>query len=729
MSLIAPLFLLGLLAFALPWALHRLQQHRAEVVDFPSHQFLESTRSNSARRRKIRFKGLLLLRGLALLALCLLFAEPLWRSSTAGQGDSKRVHYLVLDQSYSMQFGSRWDSAREKISAAISEVSSGDQMQLFGANRELNIMTPLSAEPDELLSQLDAMTPGVERLDYGSLMQQLNSLAEKQRLPVAVTFVTDAQDSATPANFNRLQASALDSFDLVNVATGSDWNLALQASADWINHTAVKVQADVLLSIAGGSAADASREQQPGSSVRRRLVVSAGDRVLGEEMLTLWPGQRQKVDFDNISLERRQGAGALELNVAFEPGFEQVGDDLSTIINGAQDALPGDDQIELLLSQAAPLSVFLYAEEPTRQSVDAVYVNTAFKTALEGQGGVTVEEIDQQARSVPGNADLVVLFRATGASGLDADATTVKASRLPGVLQQYYDDGGKLLVVSGPANSSASSASTNGSTNGEALAGALVPDRVTRIDAAHPLAFDQAGWNDVTIYRPSSMQQWSEESAAWAFGARTVGDGEGPRVLLSSNAGLPVLYELDRRMLVLGLPLDGVSNDLPLSPVFVPFMRNLAAYFLNRNSYPSTVEVGESVRFAASTQVLDPQGDPLFDLTATTTAKTRLLDTEGSYTVVDRNGETLLRVVKSAAESDMKMLDEELIASWGARFEAVKTQNEDGVASAGAGDNDSSASSKTSLPLWQWLLPLFVALGLAELLLSDWILSRFRTGV
>ena len=95
MTLLAPLFLLGLLAAAIPLLVHRMQEQHAPVKDFPSSRFLEETRKNTSRRRKLRYRWLLVARIALLCLLSALFAEPILQLAKKFLGDNT-AHHLSL---------------------------------------------------------------------------------------------------------------------------------------------------------------------------------------------------------------------------------------------------------------------------------------------------------------------------------------------------------------------------------------------------------------------------------------------------------------------------------------------------------------------------------------------------------------------------------------------------------------------------------------------------------
>ena len=114
MSLLAPAFLLGLLAVGLPWWLHRLSSDNPNKQKFSSLMFLEPGEPRRVLAKKVQYLLLLALRIGVLVLLALAFTEPaIWRTPEAGgDADGARLHLIVLDGSASMGYGDRWDSAR-----------------------------------------------------------------------------------------------------------------------------------------------------------------------------------------------------------------------------------------------------------------------------------------------------------------------------------------------------------------------------------------------------------------------------------------------------------------------------------------------------------------------------------------------------------------------------------------------------------------------------------------
>ena len=120
MGLLAPWFLAGAAAAALPVYLHLLRRHRADPRPFSSLMFFERRTQSSIKHRRLRYLLLLSLRVMVLLLLAVAFADPFLKRPAASTGGDKLL-LLAIDNSFSMRAGSRLADARR---AAISVLAS-----------------------------------------------------------------------------------------------------------------------------------------------------------------------------------------------------------------------------------------------------------------------------------------------------------------------------------------------------------------------------------------------------------------------------------------------------------------------------------------------------------------------------------------------------------------------------------------------------------------------------
>src|SRR5437867_10860829 len=115
MSFLNPMFFWGLAAVGVPIALHLIKRERANKVEFPTLMFLRRVSKRTIRYQKLRHLLLLLLRVLAFLFLALAFTRPFREmvqlSAAAGKAPAARI--IILDNSWSMGYGDRWDRAKK----------------------------------------------------------------------------------------------------------------------------------------------------------------------------------------------------------------------------------------------------------------------------------------------------------------------------------------------------------------------------------------------------------------------------------------------------------------------------------------------------------------------------------------------------------------------------------------------------------------------------------------
>jgi len=265
MSLLAPLYLLGLLGLVLPWVLHRFSHHEPPEHAFPSTRFLEPTKPPATSKRKLRYWLLFLCRVLFLGALCLLFAQP-WLRSANDAANSQSVQLVVLDNSFSMRASDRWEQALTTANTVLAELPEKDAVQLFSYAGQLTTHSDIVTDRGLVLSSLDKIEPGFESADFGELMRRLNKVAGDIDKPVSATFITDAQRANLPQQMNSLLANKLKSLKVVPVTTDTPINYSLRAEARTDDSVTARVSVNV-------AASDSSEHE------RQRAGHSAGEPV------------------------------------------------------------------------------------------------------------------------------------------------------------------------------------------------------------------------------------------------------------------------------------------------------------------------------------------------------------------------------------------------------------------------------------------------------------------
>jgi len=142
MSFLAPLFLFGALAVALPIVFHLIRRTSKEKIPFSSLMFLQPTPPRVTRRNRLEHIFLLLLRGLVLCLLALGFARPFFQKpiTTNPQSEIGKKIILLIDTSASMRREGLWPAALSKAEEVLNKTSPADQTAVFTFDRQVHTL-------------------------------------------------------------------------------------------------------------------------------------------------------------------------------------------------------------------------------------------------------------------------------------------------------------------------------------------------------------------------------------------------------------------------------------------------------------------------------------------------------------------------------------------------------------------------------------------------------------
>jgi hypothetical protein len=111
MSWLFPLYLAGAAAVIAPILLHLRRQPPQDRLAFSTLMFLEESKRQPTRRRRLENWLLLLVRCLILILLAIMFARPFSRSTEAAAAAEGESVVVLLDASASMQRADLWPRA------------------------------------------------------------------------------------------------------------------------------------------------------------------------------------------------------------------------------------------------------------------------------------------------------------------------------------------------------------------------------------------------------------------------------------------------------------------------------------------------------------------------------------------------------------------------------------------------------------------------------------------
>ena len=557
MGLLAPLFIAaGILALSVPIIVHLIHRERSETVAFPSLMFLRRIPYRSARRQKIRHWLLFVLRCLALILLAAAFARPFLsdESRTAAALTGGRELVILLDRSYSMGYGDHWRRALAAAREAVDGVGSGDRATVILFAGEAQAANRTTSDRAALRAAVDSARPGSGITRYAGALKLARQFLDESPLPRReVVIISDFQRAGWTAD------------EVTRFPSGTDVrtvNLSEREPAN-VMVAGVSFQRDV--QEGRERVLVTARLSNRGVNGVRRLPVTLelGGRDLQTQAVDLAPNGAAGVSFTPFNLPDGASRGS---------------------VRAGPDNLPADNAFHFVLSPARTVSVLLL--EPVGASSDqSLYLRRALAVGDQPPFRVESRRVNQLTRAdLPGRSVVV---------SLDAGIPAGDAGR---ALAEFVSGGGGLVVALGQRSAAA--------TFGPEAAGLLparagtVIDRPTasggrlaNLDVSHP------------VFEPFSAPRSGDFSSARFFRYRRVEIDTvvAPVVLARFDDGAPAL--LERRVgrgtvLLWTSSLDNFWSDLPLQPVYLPFVHQVAKRGAGYTEEQTWFSVGQAVDLA-----------------------------------------------------------------------------------------------------------------------------------
>jgi hypothetical protein len=670
MGLLSPWFLLGAVAVGLPLWLHLLERENPVRLPFSSLMFFERRTKSSLKERKLRYLLLLMLRLALYFLLALAFAKPIWERSTASVlSDLPRLHLLVMDTSLSMAYGDRWERAVAAAEGVIDGLAGADRAQILATGPSVSVITQPSGDPVDLRTALRSLQPTPSRNSYGDLADAARSLTPEGNLPVVLHVFSDFQQSAMPARFSEMALPTMVSLEAHDVGR--------EDSPNW---TVESVQGTLRL----------YGDLKP----RLEATIAGYGTPQARKNVTL------RLDGDDVAAKTAEVPAAGRVTVVFE-GFDvPIGRRRGEVLVESGDELPGDDKRLFPLDNTQPQPILFASEDPRKR--DLLYYQAALDASPDSPfqvRGVAARDLDTLS---PENFALVVL----------SDIPQLP-SRFRGQVEGYIREGGVALVILGPKITLASRAPLYDGAVSEARSDDRRSDRFLlagEIEGSHPALRQVERFRAVKFFRYAHVEPVPDDD-----------------VVARLSNGAPLLIERrigQGRLLVFASALDNIWNDLPIHPVYVPFVVESARYLVGmhedvgQTTINSILELQRGRGAGTGVQVFDPDGERVLSLAASIEGEDVKLDKLGFYEV-RRTGETELVAVNSdARESNLRPIDEETLQLW----QATGRQGAPAAAPAVADD----LVKPPPFRVWRIILLLLVLIALVESVVGNWHLKVQR---
>jgi hypothetical protein len=602
-GLLAPLFLAGAIAVALPIWLHRLQTKSSVRESFSSAMLLESSEQQIHVRRKLQYLLLLAMRIAFLLLLAAAFAQPfLSRPPSALAETTEGTHLVVVDSSVSMGREGLFEQARIEARRVLDSVPDGALSQLIAADDGLKILGDLSPDKNSHGAALGALALSTMRLDFGQFAAELDLYAESLPPPLTLHFVSDYQASGMPLRFSDLVATNVETFTPWPVNAGDGFN----SSIEFVRQTADGLDVGIVGN--GGTEQD----------VEVRVLVNE----------TALPTQ-------NTSAQGRQ---LLRFSgIEFEPGDNRVEVSIT-----ADDVLQADNRWYSVVENDPPAPVPLLTAQPGGLAV------TYLTAALESAAG----NVYQVSPMPVSELDPRVLTRYAWALADDIGAL---GGPLSDSLVEFLQNGGNLLAFVGERSLALETLPVSGHRlQPETLRGGGDFLSIGQIDTQHPGLAATEGWHRVNVSRTVPLELGEDDQVLVRL------DNNEPFIIerrIGAGRLLMVLSSADNRWN--DLPLHPVFVSLMIdTAAYLSGNDRLPVAFTTGDSLPLSL-IG-----AASGQVIDPDGDAVLSLAGTAQAQQINLDKYGIYEVYTPQGEALVAVNLDPRESEPGRMSDDVITRW-----------------------------------------------------------------
>jgi hypothetical protein len=694
MSFLAPLFLAGLAALAVPILVHLINRERKEITEFPSLMFLQRIPYRSVRRQKIRNWLLFLLRCFAVILLVAAFARPFLAkrfAQAAGALDSAREVVVLLDRSYSMGYGDQWTRARDAARNVIDGLGANDKLTLVAFAETPTALNQASADHGALRASLDAVKLSSRATKYAPALKLATKILEESELARReVVLISDFQKVGWDGHEEVVlpPGTQLTNVDLAttpspNVAvTSVELHRAVEAGRE-------RVTAKARLTNTG---------DKPANNIAVDLALN--DRSIEKKSLSLAPNSAGTVTFTSVALPE---------------GFTRG------VVSAGSDAMPQDNRFNFVLAPEQTISV-LIVEGSDARSAQSLYLSRALSI-----GDLPL------VRTMVKRSSALTFGDLTGTSLVVLNDVPYPAGDMGRRLRTFVEQGGGMLVVLGQ-NSTPSSYT---GTAADLLPGTVgtVVDRgtdrsasLTSLEYAHPIfeLFRGPRSGDFAAarfyrYRPLQMTSAAGVLARYDDGAAALIEkplGAGKVIVLTSTSDL-------------------FWNDLAVQPIFLPFVHQVARY---ASSYADVrpwftagqvMEVGRTARQLGSNgsgpspaEKAADAGDYVAESPSGETIRPTAAD-DGYLVELEEQGFYTLRRVGAArttaktvavnldmSESDLSRLDpQELVA-------AVTPKSTDARV-AGIGAPPTPGEQEGRQMLWWYLLVGALMLLGAETILSN----------
>lgn len=525
MQFLNPWLLLGLIAVAIPIAVHLFNFRRYRKVMFSNVRYLKELKQQTRKQSNLLHLLVMAARILAIIFIVLAFAQPFLSSSKTTTKATSRVISVFVDNSFSMEAqgtnGSLMEEAKDKAREIASAYEQDDLFHLITNDFEGNHQRLVSR--DEFLTMLNDIRVSSSVRSFSEIVsRQLSAFENEKQKNAIVHYVSDFQKSTI---LHELPDSLSGSGYLIPLKPASGNNLYIDTC--WFNNPVLQLNEQTTMNVRITNASDIRLEKIP-----VRLMVENTQRAVAS------------VDVD--------AGSSTELTFTFtntKPGTQ------SGYIEIDDYPVTYDDIYYFTFNISAQIRVLCIND-----AEDDRYINSVFKVdSIINLSNTTLRQIDFS--SLPSYKLIILNGLKSAGSGLMQELT------------KFVENGGSLIIV--PSNDADISNVNNllsqlGSDLITGLEESAV--KVSRVNTNHPLyseVFEQGGLKADNLDMPVITRHFT---LAHSSASKS-------EILLQLANGNPLLSSntyINGTVYLMTAPLNDKAGNFVRHALFVPTMLNIA---------------------------------------------------------------------------------------------------------------------------------------------------------
>jgi len=534
MSFLTPLFFLGVAALAAPFLVHLVRRTRARRVQFPALVFVRQVPQRTIRRRTLHNLLLLLLRCLAILLIVIAFTRPFFSGGSAAKDNSAAGATVILvDNSLSMRREQLFAEAQQRAETAVDDARNDEQIALLSFDKRYTVINRFTSDKTRTRAAVRSLGAGWDGTDYEQALRGAESLLSEIETtgPKRIVMISDfqapgwTQPTATFKLGNNTQLTTLDvggNNPAPNVAITNVEARGVVFGQKYLDNLAVHVS----------NFSDTPKDQL-------QLDFQINEQTVEKRSISLNSRDSRVIEFTGFNLN--EGVNRCTIDV--------VSNDFAQ-----------DNRFYFTLRRETPAKG-LIIESASRGRSDSLHLQSALTTNEDLPFTFTLKSSGTVDPTSISDYSLVVLNDSGPISPALADT-----------LVKFVDAGGQIIVSTGPR------------TDVQSFNAAFqrITPAVLR-EAVQTRGGESVAITEVKFDHPifEVFQESGRLASANVIGYFRSEPNPNAAVLARFEDGSPALIEGRTgkgRVILFTSSLGPSWNDLPLTPLYLPFIHQMVRY-------------------------------------------------------------------------------------------------------------------------------------------------------